>query len=360
METTVDLERVESKPDIANNNCAADAVVIQVEPPPREKAPSTTMSTTSSIEPLRIIASKSDSKLPRASAVVMLKTSKSDGQIVAQDSLEKRLRELLSCEDELSEGASSLYVSVHDYENMAAINVNRTEWGVRHWKTYSDIECSYHDNSICRGREDIEYSVTSVSGSDATSVSTVTDCSKISIQEAIWQLKSLAVNGFNMYQPSSASTSEPGLYECIWDNQQEFDGDRGVVLVPVNLIKPCPTLGHNLSIITEESDTSSSKSSLVLTVDTIMDASLTSDENSENLTYVEVSFLSKLDAGDSQVKCSRPRRQFSLLREKFEISRRCSSETDKENVAPMSCSPVSRCSPSRKSTLSPNSRIFTA
>lgn len=53
----------------------------------------------------------------------------------------------LSTEDSESVASSA---SFHDYENMAVLNVNRTDWGLRHWKSYSDIETSFHDNSICR------------------------------------------------------------------------------------------------------------------------------------------------------------------------------------------------------------------
>ncbi|KAK8380593.1 hypothetical protein O3P69_016883 [Scylla paramamosain] len=39
----------------------------------------------------------------------------------------------------------------HDYENICAININR-ELGVRHWKTYSDIEDRVHDYSTYKER----------------------------------------------------------------------------------------------------------------------------------------------------------------------------------------------------------------
>ncbi|KAK4317653.1 hypothetical protein Pmani_011275 [Petrolisthes manimaculis] len=40
----------------------------------------------------------------------------------------------------------------HDYENICAVNINREMWGVRHWKTYSDIEDRIHDSSTFRER----------------------------------------------------------------------------------------------------------------------------------------------------------------------------------------------------------------
>ena len=165
--------------------------------------------------------------------------------------------------------------------------------------------------------------------------------------------------------------------------------------------KPCPTTGHNLSIITEVSESNStsstrSKSSLVQTVDTIMDRSANETcSEDEHLTYVEISFLSKLSESSSiesdsvvenspnhgkcKISQSQPaRRQFSIIREKFEgvsneVERKRSAkaqEKDKENI-PMnpsvssskvveSVSPICRpLKPLKKySTLSPESRIF--
>ncbi|KAK7084787.1 XK-related protein 6 [Halocaridina rubra] len=40
----------------------------------------------------------------------------------------------------------------HDYENICAVNINRAMLGVRHWKTYSDIEDRIHDNSTFKER----------------------------------------------------------------------------------------------------------------------------------------------------------------------------------------------------------------
>lgn len=164
-------------------------------------------------------------------------------------------------------------------------------------------------------------------------------------------------------------------------------------------VKPCPTRGHNLSIITELSEGSStssnrSKSSLVRTVDAIMDGSICEsstlsspacqDEegNEEQLTYVEVSFLSKLDGSttsdDAAANVPSPkrpaaaRRQFSIIREQFgppikaakRSPRRSPKVDDKENNHPtlLHQSPLDKVkSPSQKqhqSTLSPRSRIF--
>lgn len=43
-------------------------------------------------------------------------------------------------------------LSVHDYENMCAINIAREAWGLRSWKGYTDIENWVHDGSVVRDR----------------------------------------------------------------------------------------------------------------------------------------------------------------------------------------------------------------
>lgn len=207
------------------------------------------------------------------------------------------------------------------------------------------------------------------------------------MEEAIAQLKSLAVHGHNVYQQPDMNA--PKLYEFIWINENE-----NTVAAPVRV---CPTSGHNLSIITEVSESNStsstrSKSSLVQTVDAIMDKSVCDASiEDEHLTYVEISFLSKLSESsiesDRSVELTpngsqnnRPaRRQFSIIRDKFETKK--SSErtkkqeikfkrVDKENISTISpdssiktddsASPVRRSVQSLKkqSTLSPESRIF--
>jgi len=238
----------------------------------------------------------SDSKLISVACKgqAVLSKSKSDGQLVAAPTLEKKLRELLLLQNEdAGSEVSSICLSVHDYENMPVFNINRTDWGVRHWKSYSDIENSHHDNSISQEKEPFELSIASVSSSDSNRIVATNDSHKISIEEAISQLKSLAVHGSNVYQPGRCDNQndDASIYECIWLNQ----------------MKCCPTTGHNLSTITEESETSSnrSKSSLVQTVETLINTSLCNSTTSvedrdddSHLTYVEVSFLSKL--GSSQ------------------------------------------------------------
>uniref|UniRef100_A0A2A4K696 XK-related protein n=1 Tax=Heliothis virescens TaxID=7102 RepID=A0A2A4K696_HELVI len=43
-------------------------------------------------------------------------------------------------------------LSVHDYENICAVNIAREAWGLRSWNGYSDIENWLHDGSVVRDR----------------------------------------------------------------------------------------------------------------------------------------------------------------------------------------------------------------
>lgn len=43
-------------------------------------------------------------------------------------------------------------LSVHDYENVCAVNIAREAWGLRSWNGYSDIENWIHDGSVFRDR----------------------------------------------------------------------------------------------------------------------------------------------------------------------------------------------------------------
>ncbi|XP_076067157.1 uncharacterized protein LOC143040266 [Oratosquilla oratoria] len=65
--------------------------------------------------------------------------------------------------DETSTTHSSI---PHDYENICAVNINRAMLGVRHWKTYSDIEDRIHDFSTYRDRLQVDSTLTSSLHSD--------------------------------------------------------------------------------------------------------------------------------------------------------------------------------------------------
>lgn len=204
----------------------------------------------------------------------------------------------------------------------------------------------------------MDYSTTSASSVESNRILT----GKISIEEAISQLKFLAVNGRNMYQSNPEPVNIPELYECIWLHAESSVNQAQVTIVQPPIAKPCPTKGLNLSTITEVSEGSNStsssnksKSSLVRTVDAIMDTSLCdsvlSADQHEPLTYVEVSFLSKLSGSETKKPT---RRQFSIIRERFEYNEKKQRINNKENI------PTQRVSHQRnnQTTLSPNSRIF--
>lgn len=48
--------------------------------------------------------------------------------------------------------APSEILSAHDYENLAAVNIARETWGLRSWRGYSDIETWLHDDSVVHDR----------------------------------------------------------------------------------------------------------------------------------------------------------------------------------------------------------------
>ncbi len=102
----------------------------------------------------RTVKSSSDSKLLEITSKLegaLTAKTKSDGnlQFCKLQWLEKHLHATRLLIEADSQNDSS-NASVHDYENMIFLNVNRTDWGIRHWKSYSDIENSFHDNSICK------------------------------------------------------------------------------------------------------------------------------------------------------------------------------------------------------------------
>lgn len=101
----------------------------------------------------RTVKSFSDSRLldvaSKLEGALILKT-KSDGDLLNLPWLEKRVQATRLILSETDSQSVSSSASVHDYENMVILNVNRTDWGIRHWKSYSDIETSFHDNSICK------------------------------------------------------------------------------------------------------------------------------------------------------------------------------------------------------------------
>ena len=98
----------------------------------------------------------SDSRLLEVASVAdeaQIQRTKSDGHLqignVSCSIKAMPMRSVLFV-NEIDPKSESSNTSVHDYENMVVLNVNRTDWGIRHWKSYSDIETSFHDNSVCK------------------------------------------------------------------------------------------------------------------------------------------------------------------------------------------------------------------
>lgn len=97
----------------------------------------------------------SDSKLeilPSAFKTLTMSKTKSEGEIKKDNHvlLNAYCVKPFILNESNSRSSVASSASVHDYENMAILNVNRTDWGIRHWKSYSDIETDCHDNSVCK------------------------------------------------------------------------------------------------------------------------------------------------------------------------------------------------------------------
>jgi hypothetical protein len=148
---TVAVVKVESNIPLENNNPSQGTV------PYVEKMKILELQNPLVMEPARCRTGKSisDSRLLEVTSVPdearMLKT-KSDGllQVGNMSNSDKAVLMPQQMANEIDSKSESSNTSVHDYENMVVLNINRTDWGIRHWKSYSDIETSFHDNSVCK------------------------------------------------------------------------------------------------------------------------------------------------------------------------------------------------------------------
>lgn len=70
---------------------------------------------------------------------------------------------------------SSEVLSAHDYENICAVNIARERWGIRSWEGYTDIETYLHDDSTVRDRrrDTLTSTVTGTSASSEISFSDI-------------------------------------------------------------------------------------------------------------------------------------------------------------------------------------------
>ncbi|PSN31588.1 hypothetical protein C0J52_26829 [Blattella germanica] len=83
-------------------------------------------------------------------------TAEAECTVEAKQADEEAPSEVLSVPSEV--------LSAHDYENICAVNIAREAWGLRSWRAYSDIETWLHDDSVVRDRRrDTMTSTTSAS-----------------------------------------------------------------------------------------------------------------------------------------------------------------------------------------------------
>nr|XP_045616315.1 uncharacterized protein LOC123769273 [Procambarus clarkii] len=107
----------------------------------------------------------------------------------------------------------------HDYENICAININREMWGVRHWKTYSDIEDKdrIHDGSTYKDRLKIL---------DSTLTSSF--LSEYSMQKGIQNRRSISITDDceSMLSRSLPDLSALRLETCLEEPEEEMEDEN--------------------------------------------------------------------------------------------------------------------------------------
>ncbi|KAJ9591567.1 hypothetical protein L9F63_001921 [Diploptera punctata] len=240
-------------------------------------------------------------------------------------------------------------LSAHDYENMCAVNIAREAWGLRSWRAYSDIETWLHDDSVVRDRRrDTLTSTTSASSEHSGGMSSPPPipCRRPTRTPRTRQddyldtlVDDLACCEFVLEEPdSSVFVAKPYVV------------DQHGALFPLGTLD---TIMEEL----EESSTSTdprhgSASTLVATIDEIRHGDMWEAQNDPPqcrvpLSPEEILFLSKLqptsepspevilDAApyletisDNPAPRKRPRRKFSLLREKFETKNAVMKSTE--------------------------------
>lgn len=143
---------IDEKPTVENNNPARGTVVDEANVEVTDQHEHFTESTRQ-----WTVKSYSDSRLeipPNhfVSAETLMAKTKSEShlQLNTISVPVKPIRLSILFNEAYSQTSESSTYSIHDYENLAFLNVNRTDWGIRHWKSYSDIETSFHDNSVCK------------------------------------------------------------------------------------------------------------------------------------------------------------------------------------------------------------------
>ncbi|GBP64160.1 hypothetical protein EVAR_35481_1 [Eumeta japonica] len=178
-------------------------------------------------------------------------------------------------------------LSVHDYENICAVNIAREAWGLRSWNGYCDIENWLHDDSVVRERR----CDTFTSGSSEISSSTSQE------------IKNYVLSGFQgplkktpYYSNVCIKQEESNQQNDYVNTTERHSGDENIgnikeidteseLIFPISYV--VDNVNNHLEPIIEELDDLgdmdpptkkrlNSESSLVATIDEIRKATVTS------------------------------------------------------------------------------------
>ncbi|XP_063385917.1 uncharacterized protein LOC134671964 [Cydia fagiglandana] len=218
-------------------------------------------------------------------------------------------------------------LSVHDYENICAVNIAREAWGLRSWNGYSDIENWLHDGSVFRDRR----RDTLTSGS-----SEISSCISQDLKTAI-----LAAPPF----PKKAPTYSNVFVKFDPNNQEEYVDS---IICQTNddtfLAKPCmvDTGKDYLEPILEELDDLgdldpsskkrlNSESSLVATIDEIRKATIANSPRNLYHNRKDLHWYSPDEDDSCKMECNLKK---ALWKEpsKFDSSNIMESLPEKENI----------------------------
>ncbi|ROT72519.1 XK-related protein 6 [Penaeus vannamei] len=115
----------------------------------------------------------------------------------------------------LNETQSTQASVPHDYENICAVNINRAMWGLRHWKTYSDIEDRIHDDNEAKDDSRLMAVLNQLRANKAMNKSSSVD--NIPNYETIWVGDVAKPDTSNTSSQMSSLTSKSSLVVTIGD-----------------------------------------------------------------------------------------------------------------------------------------------
>lgn len=260
--------------------------------------------------------------------------------------------------------SQSEILSAHDYENLCAVNIAREAWGLRSWRGYSDIETWLHDDSVVHDRRRDTLTSTTTSSEQSSSILQKTN-------ERTRQDDYLDTIADDLAQCESETSSDG------FTGQYSIDSLGGMYPISTldTILEELEDSSTSTSLVEAKARCHGSASTLVATIDEIRlnTPVQNGDESSDrwddfinpeipcprksSLTPEEIIFLSKLKTipeinetvatvlqEDNQnlntnsvkseefepvkkISKNRPRRTFSLIREKFE-TKRSESTTD--------------------------------